>query len=99
MDEYGTFKVNCRRLQRIARIASRRKFHAADLIEEVLIHADAKAELGGLGPPLHLQTADTRLPRWKANAWDIKLIKLVSVACVWGVLHLAYCGILGAGSN
>lgn len=99
MDEDGTFKINCRRLRQIARIASRRKFHAADLIEEVLIHADAKAELGRLGLPLHLQTADTRLPRWKANAWDLKLIKLVSVACVWGVLHLAYCKILGAGSN
>lgn len=99
MDEDGTFKVNCRRLRQIARIASRRKSHAADLIEEVLIHADAKAELGRLGLPLHLQTADTRLPRWKANAWDLKLIKLVSVACVWGVLHLAYCKILGAGSN
>ena len=99
MDEDGTFKVNCRRLRQIARIASRRKSHAADLIEEVLIHADAEAELGRLGLPLHLQTADTRLPRWKANAWDLKLIKLVSVACVWGVLHLAYCRILGAGSN
>ena len=99
MDEDSTFKVNCRRLRQIARIASRRKSHAADLIEEVLIHADAEAELGRLGLPLHLQTADTRLPRWKANAWDLKLIKLVSVACVWGVLHLAYCKILGAGSN
>jgi len=89
-DKDGFFKLNCRRLQRISHIASRRKLLAADLIEEVLAHASAVAEAPNLQLPFHLQTADTRLPRWKANAWDLQFIKLASLALVGGLVYIGY---------
>ncbi|KAF2177010.1 glycosyltransferase family 1 protein [Zopfia rhizophila CBS 207.26] len=87
-DQGGSFRANCTRLRNIAHVASRRKFLAADLIEEVLADACPTASMGlRQRTPLHLQTADARMPRWKANAWDLKLIKLITVGFVVGVAY------------
>lgn len=69
-DKTGSFRSNCERLKRIARIASRRKYLAADLIEEVMADFDGRQQ-EGMSRPMHLQTADMRMPKWKARNWDL----------------------------
>ncbi|GAQ42225.1 glycosyltransferase [Aspergillus tubingensis] len=69
-DSTGAFAANCIRLQRIARIASRRKYLAADLIEEALADAEGR-KVAGDGRAMHLETADMRMPVWKARNWDL----------------------------
>ncbi|KAI9778083.1 MAG: hypothetical protein M1839_008387 [Geoglossum umbratile] len=71
--------VNCRRLGGIAAIASRRKYLAADLIEEVLMDHEGRGQegggkgvmVGGRQRGMHLQTADGRMAWWKARNWDL----------------------------
>ncbi|PGH19324.1 hypothetical protein AJ80_04077 [Polytolypa hystricis UAMH7299] len=70
-DPTGSFQRNSKRMQAISRIASKRKHLAADLIEEV--HADHEwrhVDSISTRPP-HLQTADVRMPFWKARNWDL----------------------------
>ncbi|GKZ27178.1 hypothetical protein AbraIFM66951_001783 [Aspergillus brasiliensis] len=69
-DVTGSFAANSDRLQRIARIASRRKYLAADLIEETLADAEGRKAAGD-GRGMHLETADMRMPVWKARNWDL----------------------------
>lgn len=69
-DKNGSFHSNCERLKAIARIASRRKYLAADLIEEVLADFEGRQQ-EGKDRPMHLQTADMRMPKWKAQNWDL----------------------------
>lgn len=78
---------NVERLRRVAVVASRRKHHAADLIEEVLHDWELR---GGDPPrPMHLQTADMRMPWWKARNLDLWLF---SLAALVGLPAAAVCG-------
>ncbi|KAL8717588.1 MAG: hypothetical protein Q9225_005177 [Loekoesia sp. 1 TL-2023] len=70
-DESGCFRQNCKRLKHIANVASRRKFLAADMIEEVLFDHQGRRNGPDSKRPLHLQTADMRMSYWKAKNWDL----------------------------
>lgn len=67
-DRTGSFAQNLQRMKNIARIAARRKHHAVDLMEEVLVDYEGRR---GNDRPMHLQTADMRMPVWKAKNWDL----------------------------
>lgn len=71
----GPIATNVRRVRGIAKVAARRKHLGADLIEEVMADwGDRRRErqLGVKRPRgMHLQTADARMPVWKARNWDL----------------------------
>ncbi|KAF4449133.1 hypothetical protein F53441_7529 [Fusarium austroafricanum] len=79
-DADGTFATNVRRMQRIATLNSKRKHLAADLVEEVMIDQELRFRSGTELQPMHLQTADMRMPIWKARNWDMWLISLTGLA-------------------
>ena len=70
--------TDVRRMRGIARIAARRKYHAVDLMEEHLADWEGRQRERELGVPwrraMHLQTADARMPNWKARNWDLFII-------------------------
>lgn len=87
----GPIAINVRRVRGIAQIASRRKHLAADLIEEVLADWEGRARERELGVQrrrgMHLQTADARMPAWKAKNWDLYgLVGISSFAVLAGVV-------------
>lgn len=71
----GPVMANVRRVCGIARIATHRKYLAVDLIEEVLIDWQGRQRERQLGVErprgMHLETAEARMPRWKARNWDL----------------------------
>jgi UDP:flavonoid glycosyltransferase YjiC (YdhE family) len=73
LDATGSFEANINRLQRIAKIASRRKYLAADLVEETLADFEGR-KLASDGRAMHLETADMRMPIWKARNWDLQAL-------------------------
>lgn len=81
-DEGELYKRNCLRTKQIATIASRRKQHGADLIEELLYDTlgryDGRTEL----LPMHLQTADMRMSAFRAKNWDIWLVSIFALGAV-----------------
>lgn len=79
-DADGSIAANVRRMKRIAGIASRRKYLAADLIEEVMADQEVRFRDGREIRPMHLQTADARMPAWKARNWDLWLVGLSGAA-------------------
>lgn len=82
VDADGSIRRNVKRMKCIARVASRRKYLAADLIEEVLFDHEGRG-VGGENPrPMHLQTADMRMPIWKARNWDLWAIFSGAMALV-----------------
>ncbi|KAF4440057.1 putative UDP-glucoronosyl and UDP-glucosyl transferase [Fusarium austroafricanum] len=81
-DKDGSYHRNCVRMQRIARVASRRKELGADLIEEVMYDAEGRFDGGKELRPMHLQTADMRMSKFKANNWDLWLVGLFTVGLV-----------------
>ncbi|KAK8045423.1 UDP-glucoronosyl and UDP-glucosyl transferase [Apiospora rasikravindrae] len=95
---HGPIAANVRRMMAIARICSRRKVLAADLIEEVIVDAEGRKseEMAksrgvegrtyrkGRTRHSHLQTADVRMPIWKSRNWDM-----------WGVFLLAFSSLFG----
>lgn len=68
LDCTGNFARNLQRVKNIARIAARRKLLAVDLMEEILADHEGRR---GSDRPMHLQTADMRMPSWKAKNWDL----------------------------
>ncbi|KAH7002224.1 hypothetical protein EDB80DRAFT_720190 [Ilyonectria destructans] len=68
-----SFMRNVERMKNIARTASRRKHLAAGLIEEVMYDSELR-----VARPMHLQTADMRMPWWKAQNLDLLLFSLVN---------------------
>lgn len=100
-DREGAFARNVQRLKRIARIASRRKYLAADLIEEVLADHEGRHVVGRGGAcerPMHLQTADMRMPLWKVRNWDLYACVVTSMVLgvgIVGVVPIALGLILG----
>ncbi|PYI13728.1 putative UDP-glucoronosyl and UDP-glucosyl transferase [Aspergillus violaceofuscus CBS 115571] len=79
-DVDGGYARESLRLQRIARVASRRKHHAADLVEEVLYDTELRVVDGKEIRPMHLQTADMRMPVYKVRNWDLMALAGVGLA-------------------
>lgn len=91
-DPDGTVGRNVERMRKIARIASRRKHLAADMVEEVLHDHELRFKDGKELRPMHLQTADMRMPVWKAKNWDLWAVSLAATAacgaaCLFGVRY------------
>ncbi|KAF9875051.1 UDP-Glycosyltransferase/glycogen phosphorylase [Colletotrichum karsti] len=98
----GPIAANVDRLQKLARIASRRKSLAADLIEEVMVDSEGRrreqlAEDLSLGEKgkgwgkrkkrhMHLQPADVRMPAWKARNWDLYGLCMAATLCFVGLV-------------
>ncbi|KAF7557444.1 hypothetical protein G7Z17_g630 [Cylindrodendrum hubeiense] len=89
-DEDGSYERNTLRLMRIAHVASRRKHHAADLIEELMYDTELRIKDGKELRPMHLQTADMRMPVWKTKNWDLWAVSLLGMSTVFGGLGI--CG-------
>ncbi|KAK4170509.1 UDP-glucosyl transferase family protein [Cladorrhinum sp. PSN259] len=83
-DADGSIGLNVTRMKHIARVASRNKHHAADLIEEVMYDRKYGAPTGR---PWHLQTADMRMSVWRAGNWDLTAFGGVALA---GMVGLGY---------
>ncbi|KAI2631944.1 putative UDP-glucoronosyl and UDP-glucosyl transferase [Hypoxylon sp. NC1633] len=88
VDADGNYERNSVRLMRIARVAARRKHHAADLCEELLYDNELRFKNGKELKPMHLQTADMRMPAWKAKNWDLWAVSLLGVGAVLGGLGI-----------
>ncbi|KAL5691218.1 hypothetical protein EMGR_007144 [Emarellia grisea] len=71
-------------IQRIAHVASRRKQLGADLIEEVLYDTELRVVGGTEARPMHLQTADMRMPVYKARNWDLMAVSDVVLGLLGG---------------
>lgn len=105
-DKHGTFAQDVERMRRIARVSSRKKHHAADLIEEVMYDrmfslnppgiAEHATRHGHHRPvaerrrPMHLQTADARMSAWRAKNWDLTCLGGVTIAATVGVGYFTY---------
>ncbi len=88
-DRDGKFSQNVRRLQKIAQITCRRKNLAADLIEEVLVDFEGRCGGPERERPMHLQTADARMPIWKAKNYDLHaLLAGFSLLALGGLVAL-----------
>ncbi|KAK2783369.1 hypothetical protein FQN53_009260 [Emmonsiellopsis sp. PD_33] len=81
------YQRNVLRMKRIAHIASKRKNHAADLVEELMYDnelrfsdIDRRHEL----QPMHLQTADMRMPAYKAKNWDLYAVSALGISVMVG---------------
>ncbi|RDW58209.1 glycosyltransferase family 1 protein [Coleophoma cylindrospora] len=87
-DSEGLFARNCLRLKRIARVGARRKQHGADLIEEVMYDTELRFRDGKELRPMHLQTADMRMPAYKAKNWDLMAVTGLGVGAMMGSTYL-----------
>ena len=88
-DESGHIARNVERMKRIARIASRRKELAADLVEEVMYDTELRFDEAGREIlPMHLQTADVRMSAWRAKNWDLYTLALSGLILpVLGIMY------------
>ncbi|KAI1100339.1 glycosyltransferase family 1 protein [Jackrogersella minutella] len=87
----GPITINVERMRGISRVASRRKYLAADLIEETLADSEGRHKegrlVGNMRPRgFHLQTADGRMPVWKTRNWDLWAIRFVGTLGVCGII-------------
>ncbi|OAQ57610.1 UDP-glucosyl transferase family protein [Pochonia chlamydosporia 170] len=89
-DRQGPIATNVRRLRSIAQTASRRKYLAADLIEETLADWEGRSiemRVGvGRSRGMHLQTADTRMGWCKARNLDLWAIVSAATLVLVGVV-------------
>lgn len=98
LDEDGAMAQDVQRRKHIARASSRKKYYAADLIEEMMY--DCKFSMDPPGSsldsrqavtrprrrrPMHLQTADARMSAWRAKNWDLTCFGTVTVAGIMGL--------------
>ncbi|KXH37062.1 hypothetical protein CSIM01_00124 [Colletotrichum simmondsii] len=79
-DVDGSFGRNVERMKRIVRVASRRKELAADILEEVIFDHELRSVGGRVLRPMYPQTADMRMPVWKARNWDLWLVSFSALA-------------------
>lgn len=97
VDRSGSFGRNVLRMQRIAKVASKRKHLAADMIEEVLFDHEgrfgsrdsADTEKVAWLPeaqegtrPMHLETAGARMSWIRVNNIDMWMVSLLTVGSV-----------------
>ncbi|KAL4738983.1 UDP-glucoronosyl and UDP-glucosyl transferase [Aspergillus similis] len=87
--ESSTYSRNVLRLQRIAHVAARRKYHAADLIEELMYDNELRFKDGKELRPMHLQTADMRMSAFRAKNWDLYAVSALVLVTVVGTTWLA----------
>jgi hypothetical protein len=88
--ENGSYRRNVLRLKRIAHVAAHRKNHAADLVEELMYNNELRlGEDGKELRPMHLQSADIRMPAYKAKNWDLYAISALGLSAVVGSTLLA----------
>ncbi|KAI9744831.1 MAG: hypothetical protein M1818_001756 [Claussenomyces sp. TS43310] len=83
--EDGPYQRNVLRMKRIAHVAAHRKNHAADLVEELMY--DNELRFGDDGrelQPMHLQTADMRMPAYKAKNWDLYAVGALGLSALVG---------------
>lgn len=82
----SSIALNVLRMQRIAHVASRRKHHAADLVEEYMYDTELRFdwEAGRELRPAHLQTADMRMSVWRGRNWDLRAVKMLGVTGLVG---------------
>ncbi|MCJ1317713.1 hypothetical protein MMC15_003039 [Xylographa vitiligo] len=85
-DEGGHIERNVKRMKYVARIASRRKYLAADLIEEVLFDHEGRGLEGPNPRPMHLQTADMRMGFFKARNWDMYTVIVIALLVFFGIV-------------
>ncbi|GFF26579.1 UDP-glucuronosyltransferase 3A2 [Aspergillus udagawae] len=88
-DHDGSYARNVLRLQRIAHVASKRKQLGADLIEEVLYDTELRVVDGKETRPMHLQTADMRMPMYKAKNWDLMAVSGLVLGFLGGGTYYA----------
>ncbi|KAJ5907960.1 UDP-glucuronosyl/UDP-glucosyltransferase [Penicillium taxi] len=79
-----SYTRNVLRLKRIAHVASRRKYYAADLIEELMYDNELRFKDRKELRPMHLQTADMRMPWYKASNMDMYAIGGLAFSMVAG---------------
>ncbi|KAI3538041.1 hypothetical protein CSPX01_09838, partial [Colletotrichum filicis] len=79
-DVDGSFGRNVERMKRIAHVASRHKELAVDIVEEVIFDHELRLVGGRALRPMHLQTADMRMPVRKARNWDLWLVSVSMLA-------------------
>lgn len=86
-------------MKRIARVASRRKEVAAGIVEEVIFDHELRSVGGRALRPMHLQTADMRMPVWKARNWDLWLVSvsILAVGCTTYFIGAKYARRLDLG--
>ncbi|BCR88254.1 glycosyltransferase family 1 protein [Aspergillus chevalieri] len=94
-DGDGHYQRNVLRMKRIARIAAKRRNYAADLIEELMYDNELRLDDDGKElRPMHLQTADMRMPAYKAKNWDLYAVSalggLAFVGSIWFAGRLAW---------
>ncbi|KAF4784846.1 cytochrome P450 [Colletotrichum scovillei] len=94
-----SFGRNVERMKRIARVASRRKEVAAGIVEEVIFDHELRSVGGRALRPMHLQTADMRMPVWKARNWDLWLVSvsILAVGCTTYFIGAKYARRLDLG--
>ncbi|ODM16058.1 hypothetical protein SI65_08492 [Aspergillus cristatus] len=94
-DGDGHYQRNVLRMKRIARVAAKRRNYAADLIEELMYDNELRLDDDGKElRPMHLQTADMRMPAYKAKNWDLYAVSalggLAFVGSMWFAGRLAW---------
>ncbi|KAK3182490.1 hypothetical protein K4F52_006130 [Lecanicillium sp. MT-2017a] len=86
--QQGIMSINRKRLREIAKICSRRKVLAADLIEETMVDWEGREAERRAGVArrraMHLEPADARMPKWKLKNWDIW-----GMVCLSGAIVIA----------
>ena len=81
----GVYMRNALRMKRIARVAANRRNLAADLVEELMYDNELRFGHGGQElRPMHLQTADMRMPAYKAKNWDLYAVCLFGASALVG---------------
>lgn len=81
------YKRNCVRIQQIARAASRHKELGADLIEEVMYDTEGRFDGEKELRPIHLETADMHMSKFKAKNWDLWLVGFVTLSSPFGFYY------------
>lgn len=110
LDKDGSFAQDVQRMKHIARASSRKKYYAADLIEEVMydykfsLHPPVRSREDGQADavkrrrrPMHLQTADVRMSLWRARNWDLRAIGTFTVLSCVGLGCYAYIHLVKGG--
>ncbi|RJE22910.1 UDP-glucosyl transferase [Aspergillus sclerotialis] len=89
-NNHKSYLRNVLRMKRIAHIAAHRRNHAADLVEELMYDNELRFSPGdqnGGGRelrPMHLQTADMRMPAYKAKNWDLYAVCVLGTSVLMG---------------
>ncbi|KAJ6186383.1 UDP-glucuronosyl/UDP-glucosyltransferase [Penicillium mononematosum] len=87
--EKEAYSQNMLHLQRVAHVAARRKYHAVDLIEELMYDNELRFKDGKELRSMHLQTADMRMSVIKAKNWDLYTVGGLVLSAVLGSMWLA----------